>query len=79
MFQKMNDERIIFYDIMFMKEQNPNEPLHLFIIKGVSTCQKLMLMFLIQGLLCFYNKHPQLDPFLKNKLLMAYIKKIIKH
>jgi hypothetical protein len=30
------DERFIFDDVMF-KKKNPNEPLHLFIIKGVGT------------------------------------------
>jgi len=57
LFQKMNNERLTFYDIMFMKKQNPNEPLHLLITKGASACKKIMLMFLIEGLLCFYNKH----------------------
>jgi len=30
------DERFIFDDVMF-KKKNPNEPLHLFITKGVGT------------------------------------------
>jgi hypothetical protein len=36
-FKIMNNEHLIFYHIMFMKKQNPNEPLHLLITKGVST------------------------------------------
>jgi len=48
-----------------MKKQNPNEPLQLLITKGVSACKKIMLMLLIKGLLCFYNKHLNHIHFLK--------------
>jgi hypothetical protein len=58
--QKMNIEQcIIFNDVMFKKKQNPNEPLHMFFIEGVGIGKTFMLMLLIQGLLCFYYKHPQ--------------------
>jgi pantothenate kinase-related protein Tda10 len=40
------------------KKQNPNEPLHLFIIGGAGIGKNFTLMLLIQGLLQFYNKHP---------------------
>jgi hypothetical protein len=36
-----------------------------------------MLMFFIQGLLCFYNKHPQLDPFFKKNYSWYTLKKKI--
>jgi hypothetical protein len=48
------------------KKQNPNEPIHLFITRGVGTGKTFTLMFLIQALIFFCNKHPQLDPFKKN-------------
>jgi len=32
-------------------------------------------MFLIQALMCFYNKHPHSDPLKKKALLMAYTRK----
>jgi hypothetical protein len=36
--QKMNiEQHLIFYDVIFRKKQNPNEPFHLFIIEGVGT------------------------------------------
>jgi hypothetical protein len=60
---------------MFTKKQNPNEPLHLFIIGGADTCKIFILVLLIQGLLCFYNKYSQLDPSKKKTLFMAYIGK----
>jgi hypothetical protein len=47
------------------KKQNPNEPIHLFIIGGVGTCKNFTKMFLIQILIRFYNKHPQLNHFKK--------------
>jgi hypothetical protein len=72
----MNNECIIFDDVMLRKKQNPNEPLHLFIIGGVDTCKFFILMLLIQDLLCFYNKYSQLDPSKKKTLFMAYIGKI---
>jgi hypothetical protein len=43
----MNNERLTFYDIMFMNKQNPIEPLHLLNTKGVSACKKIMLSFLL--------------------------------
>jgi hypothetical protein len=59
----MNIEQcLIFDDVMFMKKQNPNEPLHLFFTEGVSIGKNFMLILLIQGLLRFYNKHPQSNP-----------------
>jgi hypothetical protein len=48
LFQKMNNEqRFIFDNVMYKrKKQNPNEPIHLFIIGGVGTCKTFTLMFL---------------------------------
>jgi hypothetical protein len=60
---------------MFRKKQNPNEQLHLFIIKGADACKFLILMLLIQGLLCFYNKYFQLNPSKTKTLSMSYIGK----
>jgi hypothetical protein len=61
--QKMNREQhLIFYDVMYRKKQNPNEPIHLFITRGVGS---FILMFLIQALICFYNKHPHSYLFIK--------------
>ncbi len=54
------------------KKQNSNEPLHLFITKGVGKDKIFMLMLLIQGLLHFYNKHLESNLFKKIILLMAY-------
>ncbi len=56
--------------MLCLEKNNPNEPLHLFIIGGVGTCKNFMLMLLI--LLWFYNKHPQLDPSKNKALFMAY-------
>jgi hypothetical protein len=68
LFQKMNNEqRFIFDNVMYRrKKQNPNEPIHLFIIRGVGTCKNFTLMFLIKILICFYNKHPHLNHLKKN-------------
>jgi hypothetical protein len=62
------DECFISDDVMFKKKINPNEPFHLFIAGGVGTSKTFTLMLLIQGLLGFYNKHSQLDSFLKNHI-----------
>jgi hypothetical protein len=32
-------------------------------------------MFLVQDLICFYNRHPNLDPLRKIILFMAYTRK----
>ncbi len=57
--QKMNNERcLLFNDVVFKIKQNPNEPLHLFIITHVGKSKTFMLMLLIQGLFYYYNKHP---------------------
>jgi hypothetical protein len=64
--QKMNNEcDLMFDDFIVWKKQNPNEPLYLFLITIVGTWKTFTLMLLIQGQLCFYNKHLQLDPFKK--------------
>jgi hypothetical protein len=68
----MNVECLIFNDLMFRKKKNSNEPLHLFITKGVGINKFFMLMLLIEGLLHFYNKHLQSDLFKKKVLFMAY-------
>ncbi len=62
---------------MFKKKQNANEPLHTFITGGASTCKTFTSMPSIQSLLCFYNKHPQLDLSKKKALLIAYIGRTI--
>jgi hypothetical protein len=48
----------------------------MFIIRGAGTSKTFTLMLLIRGLLHFYNKHSQLDPSKKNKILMACIGEI---
>ncbi len=57
------------------RKQNPNEPIHLFIIRGADIGKTFTLMILIQALICFYNRHPHSDPLKKKVLLMAYIGK----
>jgi len=75
--QKMNKEHFIFYDVMYRKNQNPNEPIHLFITGGASIGKTFTLMFIIQALICYYNIHPHLCLLKWKVLLMAYIRKII--
>jgi hypothetical protein len=50
--------------------------LHLFFIGGVGIGKNFTSMFLIQGLVHFYNKHPELNMSKKKTLLMAYIEKV---
>jgi hypothetical protein len=54
---------------------NPNEPIRLFIIVGVGTNKTFTVMFLVQALICFYNRHTNLDPLKKIVLFMAYTRK----
>jgi hypothetical protein len=76
LFQKLNNEQcFIFDDVMYRKKQNPNEPIHLFITGGASTNKTFTLMFLIQNLISFYNRHPRSNLLKKKALLMAYIGK----
>jgi len=58
------------------KNKNPNEPILLLIIINSSTSKTFTLMFLIQALICFYNRHPHSNPLRKKVLPMAYIGKI---
>ncbi len=58
------------------KKQNPNEPIHLFIIGGVITRKTFTLMLLIQALIHFYNRHLHSNPSTKKKLFMAYTGKV---
>jgi hypothetical protein len=51
--QKMNNEHFIFDDVTYIKKQNPNEPIHLFINGGVGMGKIFTLMFLIQALIHF--------------------------
>jgi len=52
--QKMNNEQcLIFYNVMYRKKQNPNEPIHLFITRSASTCKNSRLIILIQALIPF--------------------------
>jgi hypothetical protein len=71
----MNNGCLIFDDVMFRKKKIPNEAHHLFIIGGADTCKIFILMHLIQGLLCFYNKYSQLDSSKRKILFMAYTRK----
>jgi hypothetical protein len=57
---------------MYKKKQNPNEPIHLFITRGVGSGKTFTLMFLIQALICFCNGHPRLDPFKKKIAHVVY-------
>lgn len=47
---------------MYRKKENLNEPIHLFITRGVDIGKIFTIMFVIQGLLCFYNIHLQSNP-----------------
>ncbi len=58
--------------MLFLRKKNPNEPLHLFITRGASRCKTFTLIFLIQGVLHFYNKYFQYNSFKKKTLFMAY-------
>jgi hypothetical protein len=49
----MNNEHFIFGDVMYRKNKNPNEPIHLFITRGVSRGKTFTLMLLIQVLILF--------------------------
>ncbi len=57
-----NEQHLIFDDVMY-KKINRSEPIHLFITGGVNTSKTFTLMLLNQALICFYNRHPHLDPF----------------
>jgi hypothetical protein len=59
---------------MDKKKQNPNEPIHLLITGGAG--KTFTLMFLIQALIRFYNKHPHSNLSKKKTLLMAYTRKV---
>jgi hypothetical protein len=60
--QIMNNEQcFIFDDVMYRIKQNPNEPIHLFITRSANRGKNFTLMFLIQALIRFYNRHPHLD------------------
>ncbi len=61
--------------ILFLRQKIPNEPLHLFITRGASTCKTFTLMLLIQGVLHFYNKHSQYNSSKIKTLFMAYTRK----
>jgi ribosomal protein L27 len=63
--QKMNSECLIFDDFMYREKKNLNEKTHLFITKNVNIGKNFTIMFLIQVLLHFYNKHLQLNPLRK--------------
>jgi hypothetical protein len=52
LFQNNNNEHLIFDDVMYIKI-NPNEPIYLFITRGVGTSKTFTLMFLIQTLILF--------------------------
>jgi len=58
LFQKMNNEHFIFDDVMYRKK-NLNEPIHLFITRGVGISKIFTLMLLIQALIFFYNRDLQ--------------------
>ncbi len=75
--QKKNDEHLIFYDVMYTKK-NPNERIHLFITRGANAGETFTLMFLIQALIHFYNKHPHSNPLIKESFARGiYWKNII--
>ncbi len=61
----MNIECLIFDDFMYRGKKNLNEKTHLFITKNANIGKNFTLMFLIQVLLHFCNKHLQLDPLRK--------------
>jgi hypothetical protein len=71
LFQNNRYGHLIFDDFMYIKI-NPNDPIYLFITRGVGTNNFFTLMVLIQALILFYNIHPHLDLLKKNSLLMAY-------
>jgi len=73
LFLKMNNEQhLIFDDVMYRKNQNPNEPIHLFINGGVAIGKTFTLMVLIQTLIRFHNIYPHSNSLKKKILFMAY-------
>jgi hypothetical protein len=74
--QKMNNQQHLYLMMSWTKKkkQNPIEPIHLFIIGGAD--KTFILMFLIQALIRFYNRHPHSSPLKKKILLMAYTGKV---
>jgi hypothetical protein len=54
------------------RKKNPIEPNYLSITGDVGTSKNLTLVFQIQALICFYNRHLQSNPLKKKVLFMAY-------
>jgi hypothetical protein len=73
--EKMNNEQCFIFDDVMYGKNNPNEPIHLFIIGSAGIDETFTLMLLIQALIHFYNRHPHSNPLKKKALLMAYIGK----
>jgi len=70
----LNNECIIFYDVMYRKKKNIDEPFDLSMSRGANTSKTFTLLFLIQGLL-FFITFTLVQMFKKEPLLVTYIKK----
>jgi hypothetical protein len=72
LFKKLNNECMIFYDVMYRKKKILNEPFDLSMNRGANTCKTFTLLLLIQGELCFYNIHPPSNVSKKNFVCDIY-------
>lgn len=59
---------------MYRKKKNLDEPFDLSMNRGANTSKTFTLLFLIQGLLCFYNIHLH-STISKETLFVTYIRK----
>jgi amino acid transporter len=73
----MKKKIVIFNDILYKKHKHPNQPFHIFIIKGVDIIgRKITLLIIIYALLCIYVKHDtNMDPLKATFSKITYIKK----
>jgi hypothetical protein len=68
-------QRLIFDDVLHIKQLFPNTPICLFLIGGARTRKKFTLKFIIQGLLQLHNRYISFDLIKTKFLLMASIGK----
>ncbi len=74
----LNEEQcVLFYDILYKKQMNPNGTLSIFFIRSVGTWKTFTLMVIIQGLIQYYLKqNKDLDPSKQTVFKMAYTRKV---
>jgi len=81
MVYSLNEKQcVLFDDILYKKQMNPNEPLSIFFIKSVGTRKTFTLMVIIQCLLQYYLKqNKNFDPSKQTILKMEYVRKIVNN